>query len=241
MAIEPLWPGETFVIVGSGPSLSREDTEQLIFRDLRIIAVNDAYRLLPWADVLYAADAQWWNWKRAVADRYLPPLKFTAQPEALTYRPSAMLVNVVKGDGISTDPGKICSGGHSGHQAINLAVHLAGGRPRGLILLGFDMQPGPTGQNHFFGEHPHGYKLNYPDKVRRFATLAADLARLNIPIVNCSRQTAIPESMIPRRPLADVLPDCALSAQTATHSHDDHRASERQRSADSAPPGYHPV
>jgi hypothetical protein len=32
----------------------------------RVIAVNDAYRLAPFADVLYACDEKWWKWHQGV-------------------------------------------------------------------------------------------------------------------------------------------------------------------------------
>lgn len=203
-AVPRLWPGEPFVVVGAGPSLLPQDKlEATAF--CRVVAVNDAYQA-GYADVLYAADADWWRQQRTTPDGQLPPLKFTAQPSSLTYRPTAKLINVVKGYGISTDPSRVHSGGHGGHQAINLAVLLGASS---IVLLGFDFQPGPTGQHHFFGDHPNRSHVNYSDKIRHFSTLAADLAALDIPIVNCSRATAIPDSVIRRRPLAETLRDLA--------------------------------
>jgi hypothetical protein len=56
--LEPVWAGETAVLVASGPSLCPSDVDRVRGR-ARVIAVNDGYRLAPWADVLYACDRRW--------------------------------------------------------------------------------------------------------------------------------------------------------------------------------------
>ena len=224
LVIPRLWHGEPFIVVGAGPSLCKVDTEAIILKSrARLVVVNDAWQLVREADVIYAADAQWWQDRTHIHDWVMPPFKFTAQPSAQTYRPSAILVNVVKGYGISTDPSKIHSGGHGGHQAINLAVHLGASS---IVLLGFDFQPDASGRHHFFGEHPNRTHVNYEDKIRHFSTLAADLAALDIPIVNCSRATAIDPSVIPRRPLAETLRD--LAAQRRADGSERPRPTDRE-------------
>jgi len=53
-------PVTTFVVVASGPSLTREDVEYC--RDkAKVIVVNDCYRLAPWADICYASDYDWYR------------------------------------------------------------------------------------------------------------------------------------------------------------------------------------
>src|SRR5688572_2955592 len=65
VTVPRLWPGYTFVCIGGGPSLTVEDVEvvkQAAMTDqVKVVAVNDAYRLAPWADVLYGFDWQWWE------------------------------------------------------------------------------------------------------------------------------------------------------------------------------------
>ena len=69
--VPPLWQGETCAVLASGPSMSREVAE-LVRGRVRVIAVNNQGidtevngklepALAPWADVLYAADAKWWQ------------------------------------------------------------------------------------------------------------------------------------------------------------------------------------
>ena len=52
--------GRPCVVVASGPSLTAEDVDYCRER-AAVIVVNDNYKLAPWADVLYAADPEWWD------------------------------------------------------------------------------------------------------------------------------------------------------------------------------------
>lgn len=54
---DPLWPGATVAVLASGPSMSAEVAEAL--REHRTIAVNEAIRVAPWADMMLALDANW--------------------------------------------------------------------------------------------------------------------------------------------------------------------------------------
>ena len=54
-SVPKLWPNSTVVCIGTGPSLTQADVD-LCCSQARVIAVNDAYRMAPLADVLYAAD-----------------------------------------------------------------------------------------------------------------------------------------------------------------------------------------
>jgi hypothetical protein len=203
---------QTVVVLGAGPSLCAEDVDRVLDApDTHVIAVNDAWRLTGRrADILYAADAQWWRWLAAanVTDDQLPPVLLAAQPDAKTYRPSVQILTTKRGDGISLAPGMIYSGGHGGHQAINVAALLW---PSRIVLLGFDMQADPaTGQHHFFGEHPYdvGHQpphCRYGARLKSFEGLRSGLDAVGIQIINCSRRTAIDPDVIPRGSLAEVL------------------------------------
>ena len=59
------WTGEPCIVVASGPSLDADTAHRVRMArwtdGWRVIVVNDAYRLLPRADILYACDARWWE------------------------------------------------------------------------------------------------------------------------------------------------------------------------------------
>ena len=78
LQVPQLWPSQTVAILASGPSLTREQCEQVRGR-CRVIAVSNqgidndvggvtVPAFAPWADALYAADAKWW---KCYADRAL--------------------------------------------------------------------------------------------------------------------------------------------------------------------------
>jgi len=205
VTVPRLWPGATVICLGSGPSLVPGDVDALASRGRQrqphyVIAVNDAYRLAPWADVLYAPDARWWGWHGAGASSF-PGRKYTLDDSEAAAAAGAERLNYRSGGGLSDDPTTIMTGGHAGYQAINVAVHLGAAR---IILLGYDLQPEEaTGRHHYFGDHPDGSHVPYDEWRDIYQTLLKPLARRNITIVNASRATAI--VAIPRQPLADVL------------------------------------
>lgn len=188
-----LWPGETFVCLGSGPSLTAEDVDVCRGRS-RVIAVNDTHRLAPWAEVLYAADAKWWRWF-AEAQGEFAGLKYTIASSFGECGSCATPLQNTGPSGLETSPTGLRTGRNSGYQAINLAVHLGARR---IVLLGYDMRG-----DHFFGSHRDKTRPPFAQCIPLFKTLVQPLAQLGIEIVNCSRSTAI--DAFSQKPLAEVL------------------------------------
>jgi hypothetical protein len=52
---------DKFVLVASGPSLTKEQVDHCKGK-AQAIAINDSYKLAPWAQHMYACDQQWWGW-----------------------------------------------------------------------------------------------------------------------------------------------------------------------------------
>ena len=121
------------VIIAGGPSLTQEDVDRCAGSNRRIYCVNDAYRMAPWAEVLYACDGDWWDVHGGVPG--FEGERWTTNHEAsIKYG-----LNYVAGghDLIFSDrPGYITYGGNSGFQTLNLA-YLQG--MHDILLLGFDM------------------------------------------------------------------------------------------------------
>lgn len=188
------------MVLGCGPSLTVDDVD--VARDwpgVRIIAINDSWQLTL-ADALYAADAGWWKGVSEVRDEELPDHLFSMDPVCLEHRQSLHVLNHLRGHALSFDPHWLASGGHSGHQAVNLSVHLGAAK---IILLGFDMQPDAHGHHHYFGDRPDGRHPTYASRLSAFVTLKAALDEIGLPIINASRETAI--DCLPRLALADAL------------------------------------
>jgi hypothetical protein len=164
------------------------------------------------ADHLYAADCKWWIHHRADIDCGFTGKRWSCDPvndEGRTHTnwnatdPDEWGINILgcwvdkSIKGLSTDKGFVVSGGNSGYQAINLALHLQATR---IILIGFDMS-WTDGKSHFFGNHPKNLLNAKPNKyIAGFRTIKPE--RYGIEILNCSRVTAL--DAFPRHNLEDV-------------------------------------
>jgi hypothetical protein len=175
----------TVCIIAGGPSVTETAAKCCV--GYPTIAVNDAYRLAPWADVLYACDDRWWDHHIGkLRGRFAGQLWTQARTSAERYG-----LNWICGeskDGLCKQPHRIHFGQNSGYQAINLAYHWEAKR---LVLLGFDCKQ--TDKTHWFGAHPKGLEQKHPYQswIRNFARLAADLKREGIEVINCSMDSAL--------------------------------------------------
>ncbi|MCH7573609.1 MAG: hypothetical protein IIA59_00630 [Candidatus Marinimicrobia bacterium] len=206
--VAPIYRGETIVIIGGGPSLTPEQLNPAVDR-ARTIAINDAYILAPGADVLYATDAKWWGW-------HPDALEFAGIRAACKWRadlnrwhdewngnpfPQVHTLASTGEEGLESKPWGLRTGGNGGYQAINLAAHLGATR---IILIGYDMQPGPDGKHHWFGDHPNGVAPLYDvNMLPHFPSLVDPLRDLGIEIFNCSPGSAL--TCFPMANLEDVL------------------------------------
>lgn len=203
-AVPLLCPGGTVVCIGGGPSLTPDDVEYCRGRADAVIAINDAYRLAPWAQVLYAADEQWWSWHKGVSS--FSGLKYSLQRHAAEW--GVQILEQTGDQGLEPEPTGLRTGLNSGYQAINLAVHLGAKR---ILLLGYDMSVGEDGRTHWFGNHPGQKKpSNYPNFAQAFPSMRHALAQLGVEVINCSRRSAL--DCFPRQPLREALSALEVSA-----------------------------
>lgn len=197
ITVPRLWPGATVVCLGTGPSLTAEDVATCRGRARRI-AINDAYRLAPDADVLYGCDARWWGWHGGVPG--FAGLKYALARKDTTFPADVQVLANTGESGLELDPSGLRTGRNSGYQAINLAVHLGATR---ILLLGYDMGQAPGQPSHFFGEHPTNQALPFALFLNQFPSIVAPLEARGVEVINCSRQTAL--TCFPRRALAEML------------------------------------
>lgn len=200
MPVPELWPGSTVVCIGSGPSLTQADVDACQGR-ARVIAIKDVVRMAPWADALYGAGDDnggrtWWH-------RHGPSLTFTGLRYCLDPAAKAWASVLTQGpeQGLTDDRGALALGGHSGYQAINLAVHLGAKK---VVLLGYDMQA-TNGQQHYFGEHEHrtDHRLPFNLFAFHFPSIVPALEARGVTVVNASRQTAL--DLFPRMTIDEAL------------------------------------
>jgi len=216
------WLNEPCVVAASGPSLTAEVARKCQMarwlRGWRVLVVQDAYRLMPWADSLYGCDERWW---KVHAGTDFPGERWTTHEDgessgnckdAIADLYGLRLVRGQSADEFSTDPDVIHYGSNSGFQAVNLAMLRGVSR---ICLVGFDMRLHGD-KAHFFGSHPaplHN-RSDYKDFAARF-THAAKFVTL--PIVNCTPDSGL--TCFPMAELDDELAyDCVLGYGTVDHA-----------------------
>lgn len=184
----PDWRGEIVAVVAGGASAAVAPLDTLRGR-CRVILVNNGYQLAGWADVLYAADGAWWGVHPAA--RAFAGMKVTAhRGAAASHR--LRFVEVLDGDKpgghiLSMTPGVLGHGGHSGFQAINLAVQFGGRR---LLLIGFDFCG-----DHWHPQHEPPLRNAAPRRLERWRErldeMAQAFAGLGVEMLNCSPGSAL--------------------------------------------------
>lgn len=214
--IERLWPGATIACLATGPSLTQEDCDYVRGKS-RVIAINDAHRLAPWADVLFSADRQWWRYYDGVptfagmkigigsAPGKDNPFGPTRQHPNGPIHPGYPDIVVLKNtgyNGLETESNGLRHASNSGYAAINLAMHFGAAR---ILLLGYNMGF-LKGRAHFFGNHPQGLNQNealYSGFRSSFDDLVEPLKALGIEVINCTPETSL--IAFPVRDLREVL------------------------------------
>lgn len=207
----PLWNGDTAIIIGGGPSLTLDQVDiaqRANESGVRCIAVNAAYLVAPWADVLFFADSHFWRWQ--VEGAAYPTLGMSASDvrnrfsefsgQKCTIQNSGanvtddevhMLRNKTHPDhgyGLSANPRELVTGRNSGFQSLNLAV-LAG--VKRAILLGFDGAP-QQGRTHFHGGHPRPTPDGaYPCYRKAMEAAKTALQKAGVEVLNASPGSAI--------------------------------------------------
>lgn len=225
------WEGETVVLIGGGPSLTFDDIERVSLEHgagrLKCIAINSAYLLAGFADVLYAADSHWHKWHREgvscerlglSAERVRQAFSGFAGQKCSIQNSGANitddLVHILRnktypahGEGLSLDQCALVTGRNSGFQALNLAI-LAGAKT--VLLLGFDGRE-VEGRSHFLGSHPRPTPLEaYPNYRKAMNEAEQPVREAGVTVLNCSPGSVI--NTWPKVPLEVALipPDCRM-------------------------------
>jgi hypothetical protein len=180
--------GTTVFLIGGGDSASRIDLGKLRGHGI-VVAINDAVRRIPWADIVFSADGIWITRRADVLARfvgrkvaaidggYVPPE--AAGPIEVLDRSRDVLV--------SDDPGLIYSAHNSGFAALNFAVSREATR---IVLIGFDLDGG----NHWHGGYEWKCRFgraDHPKWAAAFNSIAPELARRGVDVVNLNPASAI--------------------------------------------------
>lgn len=194
------WPGETVVVIATGPSLTQDDVDYCRGK-ARVIVINNAHELAPWADAMYATDAKWWAWHKG-APSFTGPKWSMEHSQWNNYRalyPEIQRLRNTGNGGLEHSPTGLRNGRNSGYAAMNLAYHYGATK---IVMLGYNMQPW-KGKTHFFGEHPQKNKSPYNQFRAAFESLVKPLAKAGVTVINCSRDSVL--NCFPKAELRDAL------------------------------------
>lgn len=212
-----IWDGGDVWIIGGGPSVPRQFNvpEEIIRKVMNgtlppsayspymrgihkkhVIAVNMAYKIGDWIDVVMFGDSGFYAKERIGLSQF-PGLKTSCNPTSKAERWIKHLGrDGAKSKGISMNPTMISWNGNTGAAAINLAVHFGAAR---IILLGFDMNIDSGNMQHWhdlYGKGPvsddrRRRKLPFARHLQGFPVIAEDAKRIGVQIINASPSSEI--------------------------------------------------
>lgn len=231
------WPGSTVVCIGGGPSLTPNDiktvwaatqlsprmrlrSEDDALPMVRVISINDSYRLAPWADLLYGCDWTWWDkhlGARAFQGGHRVIMEHPDKHEAGTFeaahRYGLKVLRCTGESGFEDDPTAIRHGYNGGYQAVHLAVKLGAKR---VLLLGYDMKPEPVGvapgkdgtpqpvlKHHWHGDDKDRAAPPYRLFLKEWGSLVLPLRERGVQVINCTPGSAL--DSFPRQTLSEAL------------------------------------
>ena len=182
--IAPRWDNETCIVLASGESMSQQVADDARATGFRSIVVNSTFKLAPWADVLYAADALWWEVTRGARD--FAGIKVGCDIDR-TIVPGVQYLHFTGVEGFDPTPGCVRTGNNSGYQAVHVAAQAGCAR---ILLCGFDMRGGHWHERHPRPLRDHGEGI-YGGWIREFNKLAPILERRGVEVINCTPNSAL--------------------------------------------------
>lgn len=196
----------TVVVIGGGPSLTREQVEYTRGR-ARVIAIKEAARLAPWADAFYCGDGPWMAAHRDEVQSFRGTVNAIEQEPGrhkleavLSFRPDLKIFRNDGTEGLCEDPAGLRTGCNSGYQAVNLAFHMLARR---IVLLGYDLKAGANGRMHWFHRQFEHQPSAYLSWAPLFRTLVDPLTRHGVEVVNATPGSAL--DAFPRVTLQEAL------------------------------------
>ena len=170
-------------ILAGGPSLTEAVAHEVMKSGAFVVAVNDSWRLVPYADALFAADSAWWM----------------ANPNAAYFAGERLCCDADVLIAEYVPPRRIGSGSNS---ALQAAYWIAERKPDRIALFGVDLRDDAL--THWHGPHPA--PLANPDAgtFKRARGAWETFARIApCDVVNCNPDSAL--TCFPKVSIAEAL------------------------------------
>jgi hypothetical protein len=200
------WPdmkGRTVAILASGPSMARAQCDLVRGTDWTAVAINETWRLAPWAAVLYGCDWQWWAAKAPQPNDFdgLRVVGTVAQirgksqltPKMAWQEPFLHYLPVKAGAHTPLWTGTaVGAGSNSAFQVANWVARCGVKR---IILLGVDCH---SPNAHWHGGHDHPKAQHQKPQLmntwlRAWKNAAPEFVERGIEVINCSPASALKE------------------------------------------------
>ena len=198
------WPdlaGRTVAILASGPSMTQAQCDLVGATDWFAVAINETWRLAPWAHTLYGCDWEWWASLAPKVEEFrgtrvigtVPNIRNKPQfpPEMEGQAAQLQYLRVVAGQ---TQPlwngPAVGAGSNSAFQVANWVARCGATR---LVLLGVDCH---SPNAHWHGIHKHPLAKNQKPNLMKawlmaWRNAAPQFTERGISVVNCSPGSAV--------------------------------------------------
>lgn len=201
------WTGEVAALIGSGPSASQEwDLDALVSSGVRTVVINNSWRLLSTADILYGCDWHWWFANRPAFSVVGPPrpdqflgelytatlptegqkknIKWNSEKDFILQNIKVVPMQTGYGP-LITDDQMVRGNGNSAAQAANMLYHFG---VKKILLIGIDCD----GQNsrwhsmHDHDGHQRQDKFCMPKWIDAWDELSVGFKEKGVDVINCS-------------------------------------------------------
>lgn len=173
-------------VIATGESVTPSAVKYIKHSVTDVMVVNESFLLAPWADYIVASDWEWWEHYGEMVNERSMAKCFSVVPKAKQFRPYPdIMEGITRPDGrggLCKEPGKVYTGGSSGHAALNMCYHFGYDR---IILVGFDLHG-----DHWFKETFRPEKMRKHNPYDHFKNcldaIVSDLQDEDIDVVNCT-------------------------------------------------------
>lgn len=181
----------TIAVVAGGPSLLGFEWGRLRLPGVDVVAVNLAFRVLPFARLLWWSDQRFFRWHEDGIRAHAAEYKATAYlaGDKAPYPDYVTTLKFSGERGYDPTPGHLRHGNTSTYAALHVGVS-AGARR--VAVFGLDMRRFEGLPAHWHEDHPiQGDAGSYAKMIINFGHLARDLSNMGIEVVNASPDSAL--------------------------------------------------
>lgn len=187
----------TVYIIGGGPSLEFFNWN-LLDHTYFVVGVNNAYSVLPKAQIIYFTDDDWYNVHKAkgLLDHTGTKIKGSLNPATLSGDANIKQMHLKGEHGLSNVHNILSHGRNSPYAAINMVIQWGFNT---IYLMGMDMQHGRPDEKskskkrtHFHNGHRRIDPENaYPSFMKNYEKLPPLIEKLNVKIININNSTKL--------------------------------------------------